>query len=94
MSTKQDLVNKLIKKVPDVPAQDVSDTVDLVWGAIAEELVRGNRAEIRGFGSFGIRSRKLSAKSSLPNRDSASGDKVVKSAYYRVSQGVLTKINK
>jgi integration host factor subunit beta len=93
MATRRDLVDKVVEMNPDVPRKDVVDAVDIVWGAIAEELIKDNRIEIRGFGAFSTRKRKLSANSSLPNRDASLGNKVIKSVYYRMSSGILSKIN-
>lgn len=93
MATKRDLISRVVEMNPDVPRRDIVDAVDIVWDAITEELVQENRIEVRGFGAFSTRKRKLSANSSLPNRDASRGNAVIKSVYYRMSSGVLSKIN-
>ena len=93
MATKRDLVDRVAEMNPDVPRKDIVDAVDIVWDAITAELIKDNRIEVRGFGAFSVRKRKLSANSSLPNRDASLGNKVIKSIYYRMSSGVLSKIN-
>lgn len=93
MTTRQNLINEVIKVKPNLSPQDIAIAVDVVWNTIAKELVAGNRIEIRGFGSFGIRQRLLSARSSLPNRDASAGAKEIRTAYYRMSQNMFNKIN-
>jgi integration host factor subunit beta len=49
-----DLAKKLSEK-EDIPAKDAKVIVDLLFSAIQEALEKGQRIEIRGFGSFEIR---------------------------------------
>ena len=93
MTTRRDLINKVIKTSPDLPPKDVANAVEIVWDSIADALVDGNRVEIRGFGSFSIGSRTLSPNSSLHNRDASLGITKIKSASYRISQSLFKKIN-
>lgn len=48
---KSDLVEALSKQA-GITLKKASDVVDLVFDSMTEELKKGNRIEIRGFGSF------------------------------------------
>ncbi len=73
MARKSDLVNKISEKLDYLSKEDISDSIDLVFNYLTDELVKQNRIEIRGFGSFSIRERKS------PNSES-----IYKTIYYRM----------
>ena len=52
--TKSELITKLVSRLPSLKEEDVSFSVALVLEAIRSTLVKGRRAEIRGFGSFDL----------------------------------------
>ncbi|AEV26512.1 MULTISPECIES: integration host factor subunit beta [Azospira] len=52
--TKSELVADLTGKLPHLTTRDVDFAVNLMLDAIAEALTRGDRVEIRGFGSFSL----------------------------------------
>jgi nucleoid DNA-binding protein len=72
MASKSDLVNKISEALTDLPKQDMAEAVDLVFDYLQSELIKHNRIEIRGFGSFSIRERKFADR---PN--------IYKTIYYR-----------
>jgi integration host factor subunit beta len=49
-----DLAIKLSEK-ENIPAKDAKRIVDLLFGAMQEAFEKGERIEIRGFGTFAIR---------------------------------------
>lgn len=56
--TKNELVEALYSKYEDqLPEKDVRDAFNLILAEMCEALVDNNGIEIRGFGSFGNRSR-------------------------------------
>lgn len=56
---KRDLVNVVAEEMgPAYLKKDVSKAVDIMLEAIVEALAEERRVEIRGFGSFSVRSRK------------------------------------
>ena len=59
MASKTDLVNKISEELTDLPKKDISESVDLIFDYLKSELIKQNRIEIRGFGSFSIRERKF-----------------------------------
>ena len=55
---KQDLIQKSTESLDGYLKKDISKAVDIIIETMAESLDQGKRVEIRGFGSFSIRSRK------------------------------------
>lgn len=55
---KSDLVEYLVQKLPSLAARDVEVIVNAIFDSMMEELQRGGRIEIRGFGSFEVRTRR------------------------------------
>jgi len=51
---RSDLVNKLKEKA-DLSKKDTAEVVDTFFDKITETLVKGERVEIRGFGSFTVK---------------------------------------
>lgn len=50
--TRNELVNKLAESHPVLVMKDVDASVRLILDAISKQLAKGDRVEIRGFGSF------------------------------------------
>lgn len=55
---RSELVARLTKAYPGLRHSDLDRVVTAVFEEIAEGLARGDRAEIRGFGSFSVRRRR------------------------------------
>ena len=56
--TKAELVDKIAEKKQGLTRKDVEAVVNTVLDSIKDALASGDKIEIRGFGSFKIRSRK------------------------------------
>ena len=56
--TKADLVDKLADKVRDITKKEADIIVNAFFDSIKEALAIGEKVEVRGFGSFKLRSRK------------------------------------
>ena len=52
--TKSDLIARLAERFPQLVAKDADFAVKMILDAMSEALVRGDRIEIRGFGSFSL----------------------------------------
>ena len=52
--TKSDLIARLAERFPQLVAKDADFAVKMVLDALTAALVRGDRIEIRGFGSFAL----------------------------------------
>ena len=55
--TKRDLIEKVADSRPDLPRRDVETLVNAVFQSLSQALARGERIEIRGFGSFIVKKR-------------------------------------
>jgi integration host factor subunit beta len=55
---KRELVNEVAEQLGDYYKQDVSQAVDIILEEVSRALVENRRVEIRGFGSFSVRTRK------------------------------------
>ncbi len=55
---KRDLVEKTTASLNGYLKKDISRAVDIIIETMSESLDRDNRVEIRGFGSFSVRTRK------------------------------------
>ncbi|MDA0189926.1 MAG: integration host factor subunit beta [Proteobacteria bacterium] len=52
--TKSELIARLAERFPQLVAKDADFAVKMVLDAMSEALARGDRIEIRGFGSFAL----------------------------------------
>ena len=52
--TKSELIERLSWKHPQLKAQDVEETIKLIIEKVCQSLEKGDRVEIRGFGSFSL----------------------------------------
>lgn len=55
--TRSELIEKLSLTFRQFPQKDIDLTVRVLLEALSNTLVQGNRAEIRGFGSFSVNRR-------------------------------------
>ncbi|MFA6095066.1 MAG: integration host factor subunit beta [Candidatus Paceibacterota bacterium] len=54
---KSEMVQALNKKMPDFQERDVESALNCIVNQMVDALVKGERIEIRGFGSFDLRHR-------------------------------------
>ena len=69
--TKSDLIARLAERFPQLVAKDADYAVKMILDALSEALVKGDRIEIRGFGSCS-----LNYRPPRVGRNPKSGDKV------------------
>jgi integration host factor subunit beta len=55
--TKRDLIEEVAKAFPQLARRDAEVVVNAVFDSMASALMRGDRIEIRGFGSFVVKQR-------------------------------------
>ena len=55
--TKSDLIERLVAEQVHLPPRDIETSVNTVLEYMSNSLVAGDRIEIRGFGSIGLRYR-------------------------------------
>jgi integration host factor subunit beta len=69
--TKSELIARLAARFPQLVAKDADYAVKMVIDAMSDALARGDRIEIRGFGSFA-----LNYRPPRTGRNPKSGEKV------------------
>lgn len=52
--TKSELISRLAERFPQLVAKDADLSVKMILDAMSEALSKGDRIEIRGFGSFSL----------------------------------------
>tara|TARA_Y100000996_G_scaffold410595_1_gene393246 strand:- start:1039 stop:1356 length:318 start_codon:yes stop_codon:yes gene_type:complete len=56
--TKSELIGKISDKIPQLGSKDVELSVKTLLEKIIDSLAKGDRTEVRGFGSFSVHYRK------------------------------------
>lgn len=56
--TKNDLIKKLQEELETYSLKDVTYVVNIIFDSMIDAIRRGERIELRGFGSFEVRKRK------------------------------------
>ena len=54
---RSELVQKLCSDFPDLTQREIESVVGAIFDSITEQLARGGRVELRGFGAFSTRQR-------------------------------------
>lgn len=55
--TRSELIERISQRYPDLPSMDVEMAVKGIIERMARSLARGQRVEVRGFGSFALAKR-------------------------------------
>lgn len=89
---KSDLVENLAERLKNLSKKEVDLIVDTVFNKMTESLSKGERIEIRGFGSFEVRIREA-----RQGRNPKTGDKVFvntrKVPFFKVGKELKEMIN-
>ena len=75
--TKSELIARLAERFPQLVAKDADLSVKMILDAMSDALAKGDRIEIRGFGSFS-----LNYRPPRTGRNPKTGDKVQVPAKY------------
>ncbi len=54
---RSELVQKLCKDFPDLTQREIETMVSAIFDSITDQLAKGGRVELRGFGAFSSRKR-------------------------------------
>ena len=82
MTSKKDVVKAVADRLDYLSEEDAELAIDTVVDSFTQNLIKGNRIEIRGFGSFSIRQRKYAGR-----------DEHYNTIYYRMSKSVFEALN-
>jgi integration host factor subunit beta len=90
--TKSELIKQLSKKHDSLFLKDVTLLVDTVLEEIIVALARGDRVELRGFGSFSVRRRKArTARNPKTNEEVYLEERYA--PYFRAGKELKERIN-
>jgi integration host factor subunit beta len=90
--TKSELIKILSAKHPNLYLKDVSRVVDAIFGEVVAALARGDRVELRGFGSFSVRTRRArTARNPKTNEEVRLGER--HAAYFRAGKELRERVN-
>ena len=90
--TKSELIEQLSERVGILNRRDSEMVVNIVFDAIADALKKGDKVEIRGFGSFTVRKRDARTA-----RNPKSGDLVSipakKTPFFKTGKDLRERVN-
>ena len=90
--TKSELIAKIASKYPTLYLSDIEKIVFTIINTVTENIVKGNRVELRGFGSFGLK--ELEARKSRNPRTGATVFVEKKRIpYFRMGKKLKERIN-
>ena len=91
--TKSELIEAVAQRVTNFSRKDVEIIVDTLFESMSESLSKGGKVEIRGFGSFKIKSR-----DGRQGRNPKSGENIFieskKVPFFKAGKEIRERINK
>ena len=91
--TKSELIDRLCMRYPQLRSQDVEEAVKLIIEKVCQSLEKGDRVEIRGFGSFSLHYREART-----GRNPKTGDSVEVPSksipYFRAGKELRERVDK
>ena len=89
---KSELIARIVELYPHLYQRDVHQIIDRVFGEIRDALGRGDRVELRGFGTFGVKERAAGIK-----RNPRTGEKVAVprkvAPFFKAGKNMHTRLN-
>lgn len=90
--TRSELVNRLATRYPTLYIRELERVVDIFFDEIEKALMRDDRVELRGFGSFGTKQRNGRKARNPRNGDSVQvGPKRV--AFFKMGKKLFDSLN-
>jgi len=90
--TKSELIEAVAAKVTNFSRRDVEVIVDTLFDSMAQSLSRGDKVEIRGFGSF-----KIKERDGRQGRNPKSGENIFidakKVPFFKAGKEIRERIN-
>jgi integration host factor subunit beta len=89
---RSELIDRLAAQYPDRPRRELTKVVDTVYGEIDAALARGDRVELRGFGSFWTVVRNA-RKGRSPTSGEAVSVSETRAVRFRAGKGTRARLN-
>ena len=90
---KSDLIEKIVSLNPDVYQKDIVKVVDIFFGTLTKAIVKKDRIELRGFGTFDVKNREARIARN-PKNGSIVAVPSKKVPFFRMGKGMKERINK
>jgi integration host factor subunit beta len=90
--TKSELIAKIANKYPTLYISDIEKIVFTITSVISENIAKGNRVELRGFGTFGLKELKA-RKSRNPRTGATVFVENKRIPYFRMGKKLKERIN-
>jgi len=90
---KSDLIEKISSLNPDVYQKDIIKIVDVFFGTLSKAIIKNDRVELRGFGTFDIKIREARIARN-PKNGSVVAVPSKKIPFFRMGKGMKERINK
>lgn len=89
---KSEIINKISEMLPEIPKKAIEESVNIVFETIAEVMSKGERLEIRGFGTFeGRRRRARKARNPRANTTIELPERIY--PFFKASKGMIEYLN-
>ena len=90
--TKSELIQRIAELNPHLYLRDTEEIVNTIFEEISAALERGDRVELRGFGTFSVKNRKA-----RQGRNPRTGEKVFVEAksvpFFKTGKGLHDRLN-
>ena len=90
---KSNLVTKIVNLNTDVYHKDIVQIVDIFFGTLTKAIVKNDRVELRGFGTFDVKNREARIARN-PKNGSIVAVPRKKIPFFRMGKGMKERINK
>jgi len=90
---KSNLITKIVKLNPDVYQKDIVEIIDIFFRTITKAIVKNDRVELRGFGTFDVKNREARMARN-PKDGSIVAVPSKKIPFFRMGKSMKERINK
>ena len=90
---KSNLIEKIVSLNSNVYQKDIVKIVDIFFGTITKAIVKNDRVELRGFGTFNVKSREARIARN-PKNGTIVAVPNKKIPFFRMGKGMKERINK
>jgi len=90
---KSNLIAKIVSLNPDVYQKDIVKIVDIFFGTLTKAIVKNDRIELRGFGTFDVKNREARIARN-PKNGSIVAVPSKEVPFFRMGKGMKERINK
>ena len=90
---KSNLITKIVKLNPDVYQKDIVEIIDIFFRTLTKAIVKNDRVELRGFGTFDVKNREARIARN-PKNGSIVAVPNKKIPFFRMGKGMKERINK